>query len=287
MDMSTVTEWVETTNPDDFRATDAWLAGGTVLFSYGSEVVTRLLDITTADWTPISWDESGLNIAATCTVAEIYEFCGTDDLTTALPGLRIVRPACECFVASWKIWNTSTVGGNVATALPAGPMTSWLAGTGAEALIWGAGGATRVLPVIDLILGNGCTALQPGELIRSFHIPRATLQYAATLRRVSLTHRGRTAALVVARECEGETMQLTLTAATPRPITINLPTSSSPQQAAEALAATVTDSTHGWFDDPHGSPEWRRHMSVRLAEQAVTDLQDRGRDQLVHIPEIT
>ncbi|WP_258933829.1 hypothetical protein [Nesterenkonia pannonica] len=39
----------------------------------------------------------------------------------SLPGLDLMRPAAEAFVASWKVWTLSTVGGNVASALPAGP----------------------------------------------------------------------------------------------------------------------------------------------------------------------
>ena len=36
MDMNTIEAVVPTTDPADWRAGDAWLAGGTVLFSYGS-----------------------------------------------------------------------------------------------------------------------------------------------------------------------------------------------------------------------------------------------------------
>ena len=36
MDMNTIEAVVRTTDPADWRDGDAWLAGGTVLFSYGS-----------------------------------------------------------------------------------------------------------------------------------------------------------------------------------------------------------------------------------------------------------
>ncbi|MCE3293264.1 MAG: FAD-binding molybdopterin dehydrogenase, partial [Arthrobacter sp.] len=36
MDMNTIEAVVRTTDPAEWRDGDAWLAGGTVLFSYGS-----------------------------------------------------------------------------------------------------------------------------------------------------------------------------------------------------------------------------------------------------------
>jgi hypothetical protein len=55
MDMNTIEAVVPTTDPGDWRDGDAWLAGGTVLFSYGSyafgpEPLKRLLDLGSAGW---------------------------------------------------------------------------------------------------------------------------------------------------------------------------------------------------------------------------------------------
>lgn len=279
MDMSAVTAWAESTDPDDFRPADAWLAGGTVLFSYGSDSITRLLDITTAGWPPIALHDDELEIAATCTIAELYEYCGREETIAAHPALRIVHPACECFVASWKIWHTSTVGGNVATGLPAGPMTSWLAGLGAVARIWERGGVVRDIPVADLVVGNGRTALTPGALIRSFHVAGLALRSRATLRRASLTSRGRSAALLVGRTAPAagqaqaaDRIRLTLTASTPRPLPLELPASLTPDEAAAALDREVRQSPGGWFEDLHGAPAWRRHMSLRFAREIFAEL---------------
>jgi CO/xanthine dehydrogenase FAD-binding subunit len=43
---------------------------------------------------------------------------------------------CTALFGSFKVWNVATVGGNICTALPAGPMTSLFAALDAEALIW-------------------------------------------------------------------------------------------------------------------------------------------------------
>ncbi len=48
MDMNTIEAVVATTDPGQWREGDAWLAGGTVLFSYGSPVgsgAATLLDL--------------------------------------------------------------------------------------------------------------------------------------------------------------------------------------------------------------------------------------------------
>ncbi|MEK8225391.1 hypothetical protein NKG05_03520 [Oerskovia sp. M15] len=84
----------------------------------------RLLDITGAGWAPLVVGDQGLEIAATCTIAQLHAFPGS---AAALPvrsgwtALDLVAPCCDAFVASFKIWNTSTVGGNLCAALPAAP----------------------------------------------------------------------------------------------------------------------------------------------------------------------
>ena len=64
MDMNTIEAVVRTTDPADWRDGDAWLAGGTVLFSYGSyafgpEPLRRLLDLGSAGWPAITVTEDG------------------------------------------------------------------------------------------------------------------------------------------------------------------------------------------------------------------------------------
>ena len=56
MDMNTIEAVVPTTDPAEWREGDAWLAGGTVLFSYGSTVLQRLLDLGNAGWpASVNW----------------------------------------------------------------------------------------------------------------------------------------------------------------------------------------------------------------------------------------
>ena len=40
---------------------------------------------------------------------------------------------------------------------------------------------------------------------------------------------------------------------------------------ADELRAAV-DAVDDWYDDPHGAPDWRRAMTLRLAEQVREEL---------------
>ncbi|MBS1906895.1 MAG: FAD binding domain-containing protein [Actinobacteria bacterium] len=236
MDVTSVDDVLMCADPQQWRPGDSWLAGGTVLFSYGTDITrgapTRLLDITGAGWTPLTWHPrpSGrapsLEIAATCRIAELRAladepFPGGVPRAT-LPGLDLIPPACDSFVASWKIWNVSTVGGNVATALPAGPMISLLSGWDATAVIFRPDGTERRTPVAELIVGPARTRLADGELIRSFLVPGDALAQTPAFRRISLTERGRSAALLIGRRTSATSLRLTVTASAFHPIVLDL-----------------------------------------------------------------
>ena len=103
MDMTTIEAVVRTADPADWRAGDAWLAGGTVLFSYGSfafgqEPPRRLLDLGSTGWPAITVSDSGIELAATCTVAELYALPASGTGRThaaAWPALELIRPCCS------------------------------------------------------------------------------------------------------------------------------------------------------------------------------------------------
>lgn len=276
MDMNTIEAVVRTTDPADWRDGDAWLAGGTVLFSYGSyafgpDPLKRLLDLGSAGWKPITVADDGIELAATCTVAELYALPDSPDLAPRRwPALDLFRPCCDSFVASFKVWNMSTVGGNICTSLPAGPMTSLCAGLDAAATILGPGGTTRTIPVADFVTGDGTNCLAPGELLRSIHLPASALASRVAFRRLSLSNLGRSGVLLIGRLDGGTSFVLTVTAATKRPVQLrfgHLP------QAAE-LAAALDGAIHEnlYHNDIHGLPAWRQDMTYRLAEEIRAEL---------------
>lgn len=292
MDVTSVDEVLMCADPSQWRPGDSWLAGGTVIYSYGTDITrgapSRLLDITAAGWEPLIWhrDSDGLaalEIAATCRIADLRALADEDSPAgvprAELPGLDLIPPACDSFVASWKIWHVSTVGGNVATALPAGPMISLLTAWDATALILRPGGSERRMPVADLVVGPARTRLGDGELIRSFLVPVRALRDRPAFRRISLTERGRSAALLIGRRTSGHSVRLTVTASTFRPVVLDLGTDPSTGSGTHGLRADAAawraaiDAAAGrWYDDIHGEPAWRRLMTHRLGDEILAEL---------------
>ncbi|MCC3298146.1 FAD binding domain-containing protein [Arthrobacter caoxuetaonis] len=271
MDMNTIQDLVPTAQPSDWRPGDAWLAGGTVLFSYGSSTLQRLLDITQGGWEPLTASAEGLEIAATCTIAELYAFAGElPPAASEWTSLAAVRPCCEAFVASFKVWNVSTVGGNVCTALPAGPMIALTAALDGQALVLSPDGSSRTLPVTEMVTGDGETALAPGELLRSMTLPAQALSSRTAFRRLSLSNLGRSGVLVIGRLDPDGTFVLTVTASTVRPVQLRF--GALPDQAE--LRAALDDAIPFtlYHDDVHGLPQWRQYMTERLSEEIRAEL---------------
>ena len=74
MDLNTITAIVRPRRRAElpvWQAGDAWLAGGTWLFSEPQPSLTRLIDIVDFGWPALQITEQGLQIAATCKIAEL------------------------------------------------------------------------------------------------------------------------------------------------------------------------------------------------------------------------
>jgi CO/xanthine dehydrogenase FAD-binding subunit len=246
---------------------DAWLAGGTWLFSEPQPAVRRLFDLRDFGWTPLVAGGDGLRIAATCTIAELERFAAPPDWTAA----PLIGECCRAFLASFKIWNEATVGGNVCMSLPASPMVSLAASLDATLSLRALDGSERRVAALDFVTGNHQNVLAPGELLTSILLPAAALRQRFAFRRVALTHLGRSTALLVGTTPrEGGPFALTVSAATPRPVRVGFP--ALPDQAALRRRLGDAIPEDGWFDDVHGSPDYRRHMTHYLAEQIRAEL---------------
>ena len=261
MDLNTVTEVLD---PRDARAWlpgDAWLAGGTYLFSEPQPHLRRLVDLTRLDWPPVTEHDDGtVELAATCTIAELSRY-GTDT--------PLVEQCCRAFLASFKIWNLATVGGNLCNALPAGPMISLTAALDGVCLLIARDGHERRVPVTEFVVGAGRSVLADGELLRSITLPARALAARTASRQVSLYGLGRSGALIIGT-LDG-TFTLTVTASTIRPFRFTFPALPDAAGLAARIEREVGD--NDWFDDIHGLPEWRRHMTFRLAEEIRRELE--------------
>lgn len=245
-----------------WRAGDAFLAGGTWLFSEPQPELRRLVDLAALRWPPFAVTPAGLILSATCTLAELDRIEAPADWRA----MSVFAPCRAALVGSFKVWAQATVGGNLCLALPAAPMAALAVALDGDCRIWAPDGAERTIPARDFILGPRRTALAEGEALREMRLPAVALKRRAALRRASLSPLGRSAALLVGTLDEASgAMALTVTAATSRPLRLDferLPTSAELRAAVEDAGAAV-----GWHADVHGAPAWRRHMTLRLAEE--------------------
>src|ERR1700682_4879631 len=250
-----------------WTAGDAWLAGGTWLFSEPQVHLTRLIDLTDFRWPALTIGETELTIAATCTVAQLDALACPPEWLAA----PLINQCCRAFLASFKIWKTATVGGNLCMSLPAGPMISLTSALDGVCTIWKAGGRGQMLRVTDFVIGDGRNVLAPGELLRQIDIPLAALKRRSAFRQISLTPVGRSAALLIGSIDSEGAMRLTVTASTTRPVQLSFAKSPQARELREALLHHILDALY--HDDVHGNPAWRKHMTLRLAEEIRAELQ--------------
>ena len=64
-------------------------------------------------------------------------------------------------------------------------------------------------------------------------------------------------------------------ASTTRPVQLSLPAIPQPKQLREAILDAIPDQLY--HDDVHGKPAWRKHMTLRLAEEIRFELQGLAR----------
>ena len=271
MDLNTVAAVVHPTTRDQlpvWTAGDAWLAGGTWLFSEPQAHLTRLIDLTDLKWPALTISETGLSIAATCTVAQLDALaCPPEWIASPL-----INQCCRAFLASFKIWKTATVGGNICMSLPAGPMISLTSALDGVCTIWQAGGAERKIPVANFVTGDQRNVLAPGDLLRQIEIPLAALRRRSAFRQISLTPVGRSAALLIGSVNRDGGLALTITASTKRPVRLSFAGIPNSYELRETILQRIADELY--HTDVHGKPLWRKHMTLRLAEEIRVELQD-------------
>ncbi|MER8042899.1 FAD binding domain-containing protein [Streptomyces sp. NPDC094032] len=269
MDLNTVADVRDARLREPWRPGDAWLGGGTYLFSEPQPHLRRLIDLGRMGWEPLTRHPDGsLEIAATCTIATLSRFGRRGLDAVAAP---LFEQCCRAFLASFKIWNMATVGGNLCNGLPAGPMISLTAALDGSCLLQAQDGSLREVKVVDFVTGAGRKDLAPGELLRSVTLPGRALECRTAFRQASLYGLGRSGALVIgALDPVDGSLAVTISAATVRPFRLWFPLPPSRAKLRAAIELAVGDGD--WFDDIHGLPAWRRHMGFRLAEEVRREL---------------
>lgn len=264
MDLNTITEVIRRPSDRpgaDWREGDAWLAGGTWLFSAEQPSLSRLIDLTALRWDPLVPSDAGLEIGATCTIRDLYAFVLPDDWTAG----TLFAKSCEAFLSSFKVWNSATVGGNICMSLPAGPMITLTVALEAEYELWAPDGSVRIVDALDFVTGNNRNILTPGEILRRIDIPARALRKRTAHRRFTLTRLGRSTVFLIGTQTPGTSdLLLTVTAGTTRPVRLafdTMPDARTLQQSIDVVPADV------WFTDPNGTVDHRRHLTKHFAEE--------------------
>ncbi|MFE6920097.1 FAD binding domain-containing protein [Nocardia sp. NPDC057663] len=279
MDLDTVREVVLARERADLAQVgpgSAVLAGGTFLFSEPHDHLDRLIDITTLGWSPLLERSDGLEIAATCTLAELAGAGPGRELGSAVlrpewRGTALFAQGCRALLASHKIWRTATVGGNVCLSLPAGAVLGALVALDATVVIWPRGGGERRILLRDFVTGAGENVLAAGAVVRSFLVPTSSLLARTSFRKIALAPLGRSGAVVMGRRTADGRCAITVTASTVRPVVLDFDTVPAEFDVAAALAEIEPEL---WFDDPHGAPDWRAHVTGLLAAEVAAELRE-------------
>ena len=270
MNLDTITEVRRPASADevaDWRDGYAWLGGGTWLFSEPQPGLDTLIDLDPLGWPNLVVSAEGLEIAATCKIAQLHDFSGPAEWT-AVP---LFRACCDSLLASFKVWNMATVGGNICMSLPAGAMIALTTALEGVATLWPRHGAPQRVAIADFVTGNHANLLEPGELLRGIHLPAGALSKRFAVRQASLTHLGRSAALIVGTVgAGGGDFRLTITAATPRPVQLQFAQLPSADDVQGAIEAAIPPD--GYFADVHGAAPYKRHLTAYFAEQIRAEL---------------
>src|SRR5262249_30306859 len=155
----TITEVKRPTSADHiahWRDGYAWLAGGTRLFSQPQVATHTLIDLDALGWPAVQNSSEGLELAAPRRLSHLYRFTPPPEWRAA----PLIRDCCNAFLASFKIWNAATIGGNICMSLPAGPMISLTTALEATYTLWPRDGAPRRVAAVDFVTGNHANILQ-------------------------------------------------------------------------------------------------------------------------------
>ncbi|HET8652488.1 MAG TPA: FAD binding domain-containing protein [Gaiellaceae bacterium] len=179
-------------------------------------------------------------------------------------------------VASPQIRNRATIGGNLATASPAGDSIPVLAAYGADVVAAAAGGRRRRIPLDEFLVGPKRTSLAPDELI-------AGVEWTPVSGPGSFAKVGRRNAMVIAvasacLQLDEERGAVRLALGSVGPTVLRAPRAE--QLAAEALhggepAAAIAEfgrlaaAEAKPIDDLRGSAAYRRRVVEVLARRAL------------------
>ena len=251
------------------------LAGGTDLMVEVNRGGRTVGDVVVIDRVPElqGWDREGdvLRLGASLTYAEMAD----PALASLVPALAQAART----VGSPQIRAAGTIGGNLATASPAGDTLPVLAALDAEVEIRSHQGH-RTVPLDEFVIGVKANDLAPGELIAAVRVPvlDGPQEFLKVGPRNAMVISVASLALVVDRV--GRTVRVGLGSVAPVPLRaieaevmiaarLDWVGGRSPTvHDVERFAELVADATRP-IDDHRGSADYRRHSVGVLARRAL------------------
>ena len=230
------------------------------------------------DLTAIGRDQGSFTVGAATPAADL---AGDAEVSAVLPGL------CESagLIGSDQIQNRASLGGNLCNASPAADTVPALLVNDARVVIAG-NGATRTLPVADVVTGPGATSLGPCEFVVKFEIdappPNTADAYLRFIPRSEMDIAVVGAAASVTLDDSGNCTSAAVALGAVAPTAIRVPAAEARlvghqvDEAALAEVAVAANAACDPIDDKRGTVEFRRHVAGVLARRAVRLAADRA-----------
>jgi CO/xanthine dehydrogenase FAD-binding subunit len=267
MDLPQVETYLQPTKFDripDWQPGWFWLAGGTWIFSEPETRAKGLVDLEPLNWSAIEVLSSGLAIGATFKLVDIANFPFPPTWTATQALKRAVEE-----LASFKISNVATVGGNLCLALPASTFAPVMVALDATYEILPPHTPPRFIPASKFQIGAQQTLLQPGEALRKILIPATYLSWQVRFQRVCLQTTGYALAIVVtAYHPPTQQVRYAIGASTPTP---RLLTFDHPPTLLE-ITQTLTSQISDFIQDDRASAAYRQHITQVLMTRSLQEI---------------
>ncbi|QJY48902.1 FAD binding domain-containing protein [Pseudonocardia broussonetiae] len=169
-------------------------------------------------------------------------------------------------LADVQVRNRGTLGGSLANAHPGAEAATVLCAVGADVVVRGPDGE-RTLPVADLVLGAGRTALAPTEILTAVLVPHQPVDARAAYLRFSRIQ-GNYSTVNAAALVDGESVRVAIGGATPRPVVLEGPVPRDDAALAE-LGTRAAAACTAAYDDHMATAAYRRALAATLTRRVV------------------
>ena len=240
-----------------------WLAGGTWLFTEAQPQINTLVDLQNFGWSEIEINSEGLTIGATCIMSQLLNHSFPENWT-AVKGLKSAVKE----LASFKIQNVATVGGNLCLALPEGTFAPVMILLDAKYQILPLSGEPYWIPALEFQTGAKQTILKPGEVLRKIFIPKENLEFQINYQRICVATAGLAVSIVVAAyDPNTGKIRLGISGCVPSPKIIEFTQIPSKTEITEKLNTTIP--LTNYLNDTTASNTYRQHITQILMQRSL------------------